>query len=59
MPDAKFQLVTMKKNTEANRILNALNNKQITKKEADAALKKLGVNLQGMGKKDITTGIMV
>jgi len=56
MPDAKFQLVTMKKNTEANRILNALNNKQITKKEADAALKKLGVNLQGMGKKDITTG---
>ena len=56
MPDAKFQLVTMRKNTEANRILNALNNKQITKKEADAALKKLGVNLQGMGKKDITTG---
>ena len=56
MPDKKFQLVTMRKNTEANRILNALNNKQITKKEADAALKKLGVNLQGMGKKDITTG---
>ena len=56
MPDAKFQLVTMRKNTEANRILNLFNNKQITKQQADTALKKLGVNLEGMGKKDITTG---
>ena len=56
MPDKNFQLVTMRKNTEANRILNLFNNKQITKQQADTALKKLGVNLQGMGKKDITTG---
>ena len=56
VPDKNFQLVTMKKNTEANRILNLLNNKQITKQQADTALKKLGVNLEGMGKQDITTG---
>ena len=56
VPDKNFQLVTMRKNTEANRILNLFNNKQITKQQADAALKKLGVNLEGMGKQDITTG---
>ena len=56
VPDKNFQLVTMKKNTEANRILNLFNNKQITKQQADTALKNLGVNLEGMGKQDITTG---
>jgi hypothetical protein len=57
-PTSNFQLLTTKKNTEANTIMNKLKRGEITEAKADYDLKKIGATQEGFGidKEKITPG---
>ena len=48
-PTSNFQLLTTKKNTEANTIMNRLKRGEITEAKADYDLKKIGATQEGFG----------
>jgi len=57
-PTSNFQLLTTKKNTEANTIMNRLKRGEITEAKANYDLNKIGANQEGYGvsKEKITPG---